>query len=139
MNTSQVGGVVRLVRKALIGTCIIEMAGAVLLSFRFVPEFGVLRGIYFGIFHAISAFCNAGFDLMGTSKGPYSSFTSYADDTLINVTIMGLIIIGGIGFFVWDDICRNKWQIKKYKLHTKNCFVLYGDSHCGRRFLYLSV
>lgn len=110
---------VRLVRKALIGTCIIEMAGAVLLSFRFVPEFGVLRGIYFGIFHAISAFCNAGFDLMGTSKGPYSSFTSYADDTLINVTIMGLIIIGGIGFFVWDDICRNKWQIKKYKLHTK--------------------
>ena len=100
MNTSQVGGVV-------------------LLSFRFVPEFGVLRGIYFGIFHAISAFCNAGFDLMGTSKGPYSSFTSYADDTLINVTIMGLIIIGGIGFFVWDDICRNKWQIKKYKLHTK--------------------
>ena len=119
MNTSQVGGVVRLVRKALIGTCIIEMAGAVLLSFRFVPEFGVLRGIYFGIFHAISAFCNAGFDLMGTSKGPYSSFTSYADDTLINVTIMGLIIIGGIGFFVWDDICRNKWQVKKYKLHTK--------------------
>ena len=119
MNTSQVGGVVRLVRKALIGTCIIEMAGAVLLSFGFVPEFGVLRGIYFGIFHAISAFCNAGFDLMGTSKGPYSSFTSYADDTLINVTIMGLIIIGGIGFFVWDDICRNKWQIKKYKLHTK--------------------
>lgn len=73
MNTNQVGGVVRLVRKALIGTAVIEMAGALLLMIRFIPEFGFARGIYFGIFHAVSAFCNAGFDLMGTSKGPYSS------------------------------------------------------------------
>ena len=90
MNTNQVGGVVRLVRKALIGTAVIEMAGALLLMIRFIPEFGFARGIYFGIFHAVSAFCNAGFDLMGTSKGPYSSFTAYADDALINVTIMAV-------------------------------------------------
>lgn len=113
MNTNQVGGVVRLVRKALIGTAVIEMAGALLLMIRFIPEFGFARGIYFGIFHAVSAFCNAGFDLMGTSKGPYSSFTAYADDALINVTIMALIVVGGIGFFVWDDICHNKLHIKK--------------------------
>ena len=138
MNTSQVGGVVRLVRKALIGTALIELTGALLLMIRFVPEFGILRGIYFGIFHAVSAFCNAGFDLMGTSKGPYSSFTAYADDTLINVTIMALIVVGGIGFFVWDDICRNKFHIKKYKLHTKivlSCTAILITG--GALFIYL--
>lgn len=138
MNTNQVGGVVRLVRKALIGTAVIEMAGALLLMIRFVPEFGFARGIYFGIFHAVSAFCNAGFDLMGTSKGPYSSFTAYADDALINVTIMALIVVGGIGFFVWDDICHNKLHIKKYKLHTKivlscTAILIVG----GALFIYL--
>ena len=138
MNTNQVGGVVRLVRKALIGTAVIEMAGALLLMIRFIPEFGFARGIYFGIFHAVSAFCNAGFDLMGTSKGPYSSFTAYADDALINVTIMALIVVGGIGFFVWDDICHNKFHIKKYKLHTKivlscTAILIVG----GALFIYL--
>lgn len=138
MNTNQVGGVVRLVRKALIGTAVIEMAGALLLMIRFIPEFGFARGIYFGIFHAVSAFCNAGFDLMGTSKGPYSSFTAYADDALINVTIMALIVVGGIGFFVWDDICHNKLHIKKYKLHTKivlscTAILIVG----GALFIYL--
>ena len=138
MNTNQVGGVVRLVRKALIGTAVIEMAGALLLMIRFVPEFGFARGIYFGIFHAVSAFCNAGFDLMGTSKGPYSSFTAYADDALINVTIMALIVVGGIGFFVWDDICHNKLHIKKYKLHTKivlSCTAILIAG--GALFIYL--
>ncbi len=137
MNTNQVGGVVRLVRKALSGRRLLKWQ-ALLLMIRFVPEFGFARGIYFGIFHAVSAFCNAGFDLMGTSKGPYSSFTAYADDALINVTIMALIVVGGIGFFVWDDICHNKLHIKKYKLHTKivlscTAILIVG----GALFIYL--
>lgn len=119
MNTSQVGGVVRLTKKVLKGTIIIEAIGAVLLSIRFVPEFGVLKGIAFGIFHAISAFCNAGFDLMGGSKGEYSSLVSYSNDLLVNVVIMSLIVIGGIGFLVWDDLTKHKLRFRHYMLHTK--------------------
>ena len=89
-----------------------------LLMVRFIPRFGWLKGIWYGIFHSISAFCNAGFDLMGQFE-PYSSLTMYYDDILVNVVIMALIVIGGIGFIVWDDISKNKWHIKKYMLHTK--------------------
>lgn len=138
MNTAQVGGVVRLVRKALIGTAAIELTGAALLSFRFVPQFGWGRGIYYGLFHSISAFCNAGFDLMGKTYGQYSSLTGYSDDILVNVTIMLLIVVGGIGFFVWDDVSRNRLQFRKYKLHTK--IVLFATAFLlvtGAVFIYL--
>ncbi len=117
-NTAHLGGVVRLTRNLLLGTLIFEGLGAVLLSLRFCPEMGLIKGIYFGIFHSISAFCNAGFDLMG-GYGQYSSFTGYRDDFLINVVIMSLIIIGGIGFFVWEDIRKNRLTFKNYRLHTK--------------------
>jgi len=96
MNTSQVGGIV-----------------------RFIPEFGVQKGIGFSIFHAISAFCNAGFDLMGSTTGEYSSLVSYSNDLLVNVVIMSLIVIGGIGFLVWDDLTKNKFHFRRYMLHTK--------------------
>lgn len=118
VNTLQIGGIVRLAKRIIIGTLIFETAGAVLLGIRFIPRFGVGRGIYYGIFHSISAFCNAGFDLMG-ENAPYVSFTGYAQDWIVNLTIMSLIVIGGIGFLVWDDIYMNKWKIKKYRLHTK--------------------
>ncbi|MCI5899068.1 MAG: TrkH family potassium uptake protein [Firmicutes bacterium] len=119
MNVSQMGGVVRLAKLALRGTAVIELTGAFLLSLRFVPEFGVIKGIGFGIFHSISAFCNAGFDLMGADKGVYSSFTSYAGDALVNLVIMILIVVGGIGFLVWDDIFVHGRHFRKYALHTK--------------------
>lgn len=118
VNTLQIGGVVKLARKIIIGTVIFEGAGAVLLAIRFVPEFGVLRGIFYGIFHSISAFCNAGFDLMG-SQAPYNSLVSYYDDWLVNLVIMSLITIGGIGFIVWDDVSRHGLKFHKYMLHTK--------------------
>ena len=111
VNTLQIGGVVRLAKKIIIGTCIFEGTGAVLLAIRFIPQFGFLRGLFYGIFHSISAFCNAGFDLMG-GQTPYSSFVAYYDDWLVNLVIMSLIIIGGIGFIVWDDLSRNKLQTK---------------------------
>ena len=118
VNTLQIGGVVRLAKRIIKGTCIFEGAGAILLSIRFIPQYGVLRGVFYGIFHSISAFCNAGFDLMG-NKEPYSSFVSYYDDWLVNLVIMSLIVIGGIGFIVWDDIYKNGIHVRKYLLHTK--------------------
>ena len=119
MNTSQVGGIVRLTKKVLKGTVIMEGIGAIVLSIRFIPEFGVQKGIGFSIFHAISAFCNAGFDLMGSTTGEYSSLVSYSNDLLVNVVIMSLIVIGGIGFLVWDDLTKNKFHFRRYMLHTK--------------------
>ncbi|MDO5423943.1 MAG: potassium transporter TrkG [Eubacteriales bacterium] len=118
MNAIQIGGIVGFVRKVLIGTAIVEGVGAVLLSIRFVGEFGFLKGIYYGIFHSVSAFCNAGFDLMGY-QGPFSSLVNYSSDWLVNLTIMALIVIGGIGFLVWEDLLKHKWHFSKYRLHTK--------------------
>lgn len=117
-NVLQVGGIVRLTKRIAYGTVIIEMLGTALLSIRFLPEFGVWKGFYYALFHSVSAFCNAGFDLMG-GKEAYSSFLYYSDDILVNVTIMSLIVIGGIGFIVWDDIMRHRFDIKSYRLHTK--------------------
>lgn len=118
VNTLQISGIVRLVKKIVCYTIAFEGIGAILLMTRFIPRFGWLKGIWYGIFHAISAFCNAGFDLMGQFE-PYASLTMYYDDIVINIVVMALIIIGGIGFIVWDDISKHKWHIKKYMLHTK--------------------
>lgn len=122
VNTLQIGGVVRLAKKIIIGTCIFEGTGAALLAIRFIPQFGFFRGLFYGIFHSISAFCNAGFDLMG-GQTPYSSFVAYYDDWLVNFVIMSLIIIGGIGFIVWEDLSRNKLHFRKYMLQTKIVLV----------------
>ena len=118
VNTLEIGGVVRLARKIIVGTAIFEGTGALLLAIRFIPEYGLLRGSYYGIFHSISAFCNAGFDLMGC-QGPYNSLVNYYNDWLVNLVIMSLIVIGGIGFIVWDDLSRNGFHFHRYMLHTK--------------------
>ena len=118
-NSLSVGGVVKLTKKILFITFICEAVGAVLLSFRFIPEFGILKGTWFSIFHAISAFCNAGFDLMGRKYGAYNSLSAYSSDFLINIVIMLLILIGGIGFIVWDDITKHRLNFRKYRLHSK--------------------
>lgn len=118
VNTMYIGGIVRLIKKILIGTFIIEFLGAVILATRFIPEMGVGIGIYNSVFTAISAFCNAGFDLMGRFE-EYSSLTMFRDDIIVNTAVVMLILIGGIGFFVWDDITVNKLRITRYKLHTK--------------------
>lgn len=117
-GNTQLGGMVKLLKRILGGTAIIEGIGAILLSFRFIPEFGVQRGIFFSIFHSVSAFCNAGFDLMGV-KEPFSSLTSYRNDYYINIVIMLLIFLGGLGFLVWDDMLKNRIHLSKYSLHSK--------------------
>ena len=118
VNIMQVGGIVRLAKKIIVGTAIFEGMGALILAVRFSREMSLGKAVYFGVFHSISAFCNAGFDLMGES-GAYSSFTKYYNDPVVNLVIMSLIVIGGIGFFVWNDISVNKLKFRKYRLHTK--------------------
>lgn len=118
VSTLEVAGVVRLTKRIVQGTVFFELVGAVLLAIRFVPAKGVLKGIYYSVFHSVSAFCNAGFDLMGDTES-YSSFVSYEGDVLVNLTLMGLILIGGIGFIVWDDIYRNRLNFRRYLLHSK--------------------
>ena len=118
VNALEIGGIVRLFSVIIRGTFLIEGIGAVLLAIRFIPDFGILRGIYFSVFHSISAFCNAGFDLMGINE-EYSSFTKYAADPLVNITIMLLIIIGGIGFTIWNEVRTKKLKFSRYSLHAK--------------------
>ena len=117
ISAPTVGGIVRLTGFILKITFLIELIGAILLSFVFCRDFGP-KGIFLALFHSISAFCNAGFDLMGTSV-PFSSLTHYASDPIANAVVMLLIVLGGIGFLVWDDIKTNRFHIKKYRLHTK--------------------
>lgn len=117
-NTYNIGGVVRLVKKIIIRTFIIEGVGALILSIKFIPEMGLGVGIYNGIFHSISAFCNAGFDIMG-KYGPFGSITRYIGDFTVNFTIGSLIAIGGLGFLVWDDVLENRSNFKKYTLQSK--------------------
>ena len=123
INTLKLSGILKLVKKIVWGTFLIEGSGAILLSIRYIPEFGVTRGIYYSIFHSVSAFCNGGFDLMGIN-GEYISLTRYSGDILVNITISLLIIIGGLGFVVWDDLTVNKFKFKKYMLHTKIVIVM---------------
>ncbi len=120
-----VGGMVRMVGFIVRGTLCVETAGAVLLALCFCPQFGVAKGVWFAVFHAVSAFCNAGFDLMGES-GAFSSLTDYSADPLVNLTIMGLITVGGIGFLVWDDVLHHGLRFHHYRLQTKIVLVTSG-------------
>lgn len=118
VNIMQTGGIVRLAKKIIIGTAVIEGMGALILAVRFSRTMGAGQAVYFGIFHSISAFCNAGFDLMG-KNGEYISLTEYSGDWVVNIVIMLLIIIGGIGFFIWNDLSENKLNFRRFRLHTK--------------------
>ena len=118
ISAHKVGGIVRLTGFIIKMTIIFELLGAVIMAPTFCKEFGVLKGIWYAVFHSISAFCNAGFDLMG-AKTPYSSLTYFVDNPVINIVIMSLIIIGGIGFMTWDDIKVNKHHVRKYRMQSK--------------------
>ena len=122
INTLQVGGIVRLMKTVLLGTFLTELAGAILLSVKFIPEMGAARGIWNSVFYAVSAFCNAGFDLAGRTAA-FSSLTAYAGDVYVNIVIMLLIIIGGIGFLVWEDVLKFGVRFSKYRLHAKLAIV----------------
>ncbi len=118
LNQRDLSGLVKLTRYIIMMTFAIEGIGALLLAMVFIPKLGLLKGIWYSLFHSISAFCNAGFDLMGSITGEFSSLTYFADNTLINFVICGLIILGGIGFPVLLDIINNK-KYSKLNVHSK--------------------
>ena len=121
-GSARLGGVVKMTRRILLGTLLFEVTGTVLLALRFCPEMGLGEGLYYAVFHAISAFCNAGVDLMG-KYAPFSSLSAFAGDPLVCLTIAALIVVGGIGFLVWDDLLKHKWRWSRYMLHTKMVLV----------------
>ncbi len=114
----QMGGIVRMTGFILKMVVVIEALGAAALLPAMIPEFGIVRGIWYAVFHSISSFCNAGFDLMGV-KEPYSSLTSYTGDVAVNVIVMVLIVVGGIGFLTWDDVKRNRFHLRRYRMQSK--------------------
>ncbi len=119
ISAPQIGGIVKMTKFIAQWTLILEAAGALLLSIDFVPRFGWKKGIYFSIFHAVSAFCNAGFDLMGGTSGQFSSLTGMADNWYVNLVLMLLIFLGGLGFFVWYDIGSRRFRFRELKLQSK--------------------
>lgn len=123
LSAPQIGGIVKLTSFIFKGTVIIEMIGALLMFPSFMKDFGVTKGIYYSIFHSISAFCNAGFDLMG-DVSKFSSLTKYQSDIMINITIMLLILIGGLGFLIWRDVVNYKFDFKRYSTQTKIVFLM---------------
>ena len=147
----KVGGIVRLTGFVLKATFLFELIGALAMMPVFVKDFG-FKGIWMAFFHSISAFCNAGFDLMGTETAKFVSITAYASHPVINIVIMLLIIIGGIGFLTWEDIYTNKHHFKLYRMQSKViltttfCLILfpaiffffaeYRNLPLGERLLY---
>lgn len=111
-NQESFAGIVKLTKFVILFTLTIEAIGALLLSMKFIPLYGAFKGVGYSIFHSISAFCNAGFDIIGDSMAPF------VGDTLINITIMGLIILGGLGYTVYLDIASRK-HYRKLTLHSK--------------------
>jgi len=112
-------GMIRLVRRIIIGTFSIELIGAAILATQFIPIFGWRGGIVRGLFHSVSAFCNAGFDIMGSWSGAYSNMAGFRSNVVVNITLILLILIGGIGFIVWDDIWDFITKRDRFTVYTK--------------------
>ncbi|ABR47813.1 potassium uptake protein, TrkH family [Alkaliphilus metalliredigens QYMF] len=121
LNQNTLTGLVRFTKYIILGTFAIEAIGAFFLAFRFVPELGWAKGIAYSIFHSISAFCNAGFDIIGNGVG----LTPYVNDPIVNVTLWAMVILGGIGFSVMVDVV-NQRKFKKFTLHTKMVLIITG-------------
>ena len=123
ISAPNVSGIVRLTGFIIKGIFLIEMIGALIMLPVFCTDYGA-EGIWMALFHSVSAFCNAGFDIMGTKSGEFTSLTHYPAQPVINITIMLLIIIGGIGFLVWEDICKHKWRIREYRTQSKLVLIV---------------
>ena len=123
ISAPNVSGIVRMTGFIIKGIFLIEMIGALVMMPVFCADYGA-EGIWMAVFHSVSAFCNAGFDIMGTKSGEFTSLTHYSAQPLINITIMLLIVIGGIGFLVWEDICKHKWRLKNYRTQSKVVLIV---------------
>ncbi|MBP3313762.1 MAG: Trk family potassium uptake protein [Oscillospiraceae bacterium] len=122
ISAPKLGGVVRLTRFILLFTLLIECLGAILLAPTMIRDFGVGKGLWYALFHSVSAFCNAGIDLMGVRE-PFSSLTAYVGNPLVNIVVMALIVFGGLGFLTWDDICTHGIHLRHYRMQSKVVLV----------------
>ena len=122
ISAPKIGGIVRLTLFVLLMTFLFELTGALAMMPEFIARFGP-RGIWMSIFHSISAFCNAGFDIMGNDGGAYSSLSLFRVSPLVNIVVMLLITIGGIGYLTWDDVRENGFRLKRYRMQTKVILV----------------
>ncbi len=122
VSAQELGSVVKFTRFIYLSTALIEGIGFLLLLPVFCPEFGVAKGIWYALFHSISAFCNAGFDLMGVRE-PFSSLTSFSGHPLLNLVIIALILSGGLGFATWEDVVKYRYHIHKYRMQSKVILV----------------
>lgn len=131
-NTDGLNGIVSMVRRVIISTLVVEGVGALLYMFQFIPEFGLAKGIWYSLFHAVSAFCNAGIDILGSS-----SLKEYVANPLVNITTMLLIVLSGIGFTVWFDVIETgkkmmrkelpgRWWFTRLRLHSKLAILMTG-------------
>lgn len=118
LSAPSVGGIVRLTRFILKGTFIVELTGALVMLPVFWRDHG-FRGIWMAVFHSVSAFCNAGFDILGTAERPYPSLTAYVGDPVVNITVIFLLVVGGLGFLTWDDIRTHRWRLSRYRMQSK--------------------
>jgi len=130
------GGILGLLRNIFTGTILFELLGAGALATQFVPLFGWRRGIFYSIFHSVSAFCNAGFDILGDFRGG-SSLSAFAMNPVVNLTICALIVIGGLGFVVWNDILGSGFRIRKLQVHSKLVLTATGVLIAGGWALFL--
>ncbi|KWX70188.1 TrkH family potassium uptake protein [Paenibacillus jilunlii] len=118
MNQNSMQGIVRLIQRVLIYSLVIQLSGAILLAARFTLDMNFGKAVYYGLFHSISIFNNAGFDLFGDIHGPFSGLTRYAEDPIVNITSMVLIFLGGIGFIVLSDLIDYPKR-KRLTLHSQ--------------------
>ncbi len=136
MSMNDVHGIVRLQKLVLFGSLSVQAAGAAILTLRFWSELGFFKALRWGIFHSISAFCNAGFDIMGCYD-PGTSIMRYATDPVVNLTLMALIVVGGLGFFVWDEVIHRR-RFKDFSIYTKLVLTITGVLIlCGTVFIAL--
>lgn len=125
ISAQQVGGVVRLTKFVFKIAFLIEFTGMLVMLPVFIKNYGI-KGIWLSFFHSISAFCNAGFDLMGDKSGNFSSLTFFSGNIFISGVISALIVVGGIGFLTWDDFVQNKLKFKKYRMQSKLILLTTG-------------
>ena len=135
LSVDEMDGVVRLQKWVLCGSLSVQLVGALILFFRFLPQVGWQTAAWWGTFHSISAFCNAGFDVMG-SVAPGTSVMAYNQDPVVFITLMALVVIAGLGFFVWDEVVRLR-KFRKFSVYTKLVLLTSGVLLFGGAAVYL--
>ncbi len=138
MALDELEGVVRLVRLMLAGTFLVEGTGALILTLRFLTEYPLKKALWLGVFHAVSAFCNAGFDILGFIT-PGASLAAYRGDVVVNLTLTALIVIGGLGFFVWNDLLMLRQKNHRLSVHTRLVLLTTGILLVGGTLAILAL